>query len=119
VRFLRALSPLGEVRNAAPDRICATDFARLRELSPAAMFTYKITARAGGKQVALQPEVGAEGELCFRTHPIVEGTHPDGDAAQRVTIEITNGSKAAPLRIHAYDLGARGMHVVGLTRPEN
>ena len=118
VRFLRRLSPLGEVHSAAPDRICATDFARLRELSPADRFAYTIVERAGDKQIPLAAEVGAEGALCFRTQPIVDGTHPDGDPAQRVTISITNGSAAGPLVIHAYDLGGRGMQIAGLTRPK-
>jgi hypothetical protein len=31
--------------------------------------------------------------------------------------EITNGTSAGALEVHTYDLGARGMFVVGLRRP--
>jgi hypothetical protein len=34
-----------------------------------------------------------------------------------VTFEVRNGSAAGPLVIHGYDLGARGVRVVGVTRP--
>ncbi len=114
VRFLRKLSPIGEVHSAAPDQICATDFARLRHLSDA--FHYAITERAGDREIALTPELADDGVLCFHTRPIATGAHADGDPAQRVTIVVTNGA-AGPLHIHAYDLGARGMHIAGLTRP--
>jgi hypothetical protein len=118
VRYLGRLSPLGEVRAAAPDRICATDFARLRAVFPAAMFHYTVVERGAGRRVALPAEVSAEGALCFRTEPIATGTAADSDPARIVTFEVRNGTGAGPLVIQAYDLGARGMRVVGLTRSE-
>ena len=114
-RYLGRLSPLGEIRAAAPDRICATDFARLRGLTPGPR--YRVVARGGGREIELRAEPGADGEVCVTTPPLVGGTHPDGDPAERVTFTIHTGSGAGPLVIHAYDLGARGMFVAGVDRP--
>ena len=118
VRFLGRLSPLGEVRAAAPDQICAIDFARLRGVFPAAMFHYTVVARGAGRRIALTAEAGGDGALCFRAQPMVIGGFADGDPARIVTFEVRNGTGAGPLVIQAYDLGARGMRVVGLTRSE-
>jgi hypothetical protein len=118
VRYLGKLSPLADVRAAAPDRICATDLARLRAIAPAASFHYTVVERGGGKTIALDPEVGSDGALCFATRPVVTGDSPDGDPARIVTFEVDNGTGAGPLVIHTYDLGKRGMRLAGLTRRE-
>jgi hypothetical protein len=118
LRYLNKLSPLGEVRAPAAERICATDFARLRAIFPAEAFRYTIVERGGGKTVELRAELAGDGALCFRTRPVVTGDFADGDPARIVTFEIRNGTRAGPLVIHAYDLGRRGMRVAGLTRPE-
>jgi hypothetical protein len=118
LRYLNKLSPLGEVRTAAADRICATDFARLRAIFPAQAFRYTIVERGGGKTIELRAEVAGGGALCFRTKSVVAGGFADGDPARLVTFEIRNGTRAGPLVIQAYDLGQRGMRVAGLTRPE-
>jgi len=47
-RYLMRLSPLGEIHAEGTDQICATDFARLREVVPAAKFHYAILERAAG-----------------------------------------------------------------------
>lgn len=119
VRYLGKLSPLGDVHPAGADRICATDFARLRATAPPATFRYSIVERGGGKAVPLHAEVGDGGALCFRTRSIVAGELADDDPARIVTIEIRNGTPAGPLVLHGYDLGQRGVLVVGLTRPED
>jgi hypothetical protein len=123
-RYLTVLSPIGEIRSAAPDRICATDFARLRAVAPAGSYRYAVVERGAGQQIALRAELPADpgapdhGSVCFQTRPVVSGDLPDADPARIVTFELQNGSRAAPLVIHAYDLGRRGMRVVGVTRPE-
>jgi hypothetical protein len=118
LRYLNKLSPLGEVRAAAANRICATDFARLRAIFPPQAFRYTIVERGGGKTLELRAELARDGALCFRPSPVVGGDLADGDPARMVTFELENGTRAGPLIIHAYDLGSRGMRVVGLTRPE-
>jgi hypothetical protein len=118
VRYLGKLSPIGEVRAAGSDQICATDFARLRSVFPATAFHYTVTERGAGQRIALPAEAAAGGAFCFRTQPVVTGSFTDGDPARIVTFEVRNGTGAAPLVIHGYDLGQRGMRVVGLSRPE-
>lgn len=118
VRYLGKLSPLGEVRAAGPDRICATDFARLREIAAPASFRYTIRERGGGRTLELPAEVGAGGAVCFRPRGVVTGALRDADPARIVRFEIANGTRAGPLVIQAYDLGRRGMQIAGLTRPE-
>jgi hypothetical protein len=112
-RYLMKLSPLGELRSDGP-RICATDFARLRGIAP--KFDYAIVERGGDRRIALTAELGDDGAVCFATQPIIGGTHPDGDPAERVSITIDNGTGSHALVIHAYDLGARGMRIAGVTR---
>jgi hypothetical protein len=119
VRYLGRLSPLGEVRADGPDRICAIDFARLRGIAPAPQFRYTIVERSGGGRLALPAEVGGDGALCFRPHPVAGDNLADADPARIVTFEVRNGTGAGPLVIQTYDLGRRGMRVVGLTRPED
>jgi len=118
VRYLGKLSPLGEIRGGEKDKICATDFARLRAIAPPATFRYTIIERGGGQNVELPGEVGEGGALCFRPRGVVTGGFADADPARRVTFEITNGTAAGPLIIHGYDLGPRGVRVVGATRAE-
>src|SRR5262249_26015373 len=114
--YLGKLSPIGEVRAAGPDRICATDFARLRAIAPPATFRYAVIERGGGTAVALAPELAAGGALCFQARRVVTAAVADGDPARIVTFEVTNGTRAGPLVIHTYEL-ARGRRVVGVTRP--
>lgn len=124
VRYLGKLSPLGEIRAGAAGQICATDFARLREIAAPDRFHYTISetsetsARGGGRALELPAEVGAAGAVCFRPQPAVTAALPDADPGRIVRFEIANGTRAAPLVIWAYDLGRRGMQVAGLTRPE-
>ena len=82
---------------------------RLRSVSPAATFNYQIVEHGGGKATVLPVEVADRGGVCFRPHHVTKG--------ERVIFEVRNGTSAGPLVIHAFDLGTRGIHVVGLTRP--
>lgn len=118
VRYLGKLSPLGEVRAAGRDRICATDFARLREIAAPGRFHYTIVERGGGRTVELPAEAGAGGAVCFRPRAVVTGALADADPGRIVRLEVANGTRAGPLVIQAYDLGRRGVQIAGLTRPE-
>jgi len=118
VRYLGKLSPLGEVRGGAAGRICATDFARLREITAPDRFRYTATERSGGRTLELSAEVGADGAVCFQPQPVVTGALADSDPGRIVKFELANGTGSAPLVIWAYDLGRRGMQLAGLTRPE-
>ncbi|MEO7734799.1 MAG: hypothetical protein ABIY55_27840, partial [Kofleriaceae bacterium] len=78
---------------------------------------YTIVERGGGQAATLAADVGDDGALCFRPRGVITGAFADADPARRVTFEVHNGSAAGPLVIHAYDLGPRGVRVVGVTRP--
>ena len=117
-RYFSKLSPLGEVRLDGT-KICATDFARLREIGPASSFNYRVVERHGGKGMVLPAAVGEDGAVCFVPQPLVTGNFPDGDPQRIVVFDIKNGTQAGPLRIHVYDLGAKGMKIVGVQRFED
>ncbi|MEO8841657.1 MAG: hypothetical protein ABI591_00580 [Kofleriaceae bacterium] len=117
-RYFSKLSPLGEVRQDG-GKICATDFARLRGIGPASASHYAIVERHGGRAVALAATTGEDGAVCFAPQPMVTGSFADGDPHRRVVFDVRNGTRAGPLRIHVYDLGAKGMKIVGLERFED
>jgi len=107
-RYLLKLSPLGDV-HPEKDRICATDFARLRELQPEASFRYTIVQHEDNKHTPITAEVSGDGLVCWKPHA------GRGDGAP-VTFDVRNSTAAGPLLVHAYDLGPKGFKVAGLTR---
>ncbi len=116
-RYLSKLSPIGDV-HADGARICATDFARLRGIAPATTFRYTVAQHSGDRRIVLAPSIGADGEVCFTPRSTITAALPDGDPARRVTIVVRDGTSAGPLYLHLYDLGRRGVKLVGLTREE-
>jgi hypothetical protein len=109
-RYLLRLSPLGDVHSDG-DRICATDFARLRGLEPEAAFRYTIVQHEGRQHTPIPAELSEDGLVCWKPHP--------GSGAQApATFDVRDGTSAGPLLVHAYDLGTKGFKVVGLTRTE-
>ena len=117
VRYLMRLSPLSDVRAVGTDQLCAVDLARSSKAVPADQFHYRIVEIEAGRRVELVATVAADGLVCF--HPISRGGSEltDNASEHRVIFEVRNGTAAGPLEIHAYDLGPRGMFVVGLKRP--
>jgi len=116
-RYLTRLSPLAGVDRAADGRICATDLARRAAVFPADRFRYEIIQEAGDARVALAADVRDDGQVCFAPRALVQGGAADADLARRTVFHVRNGTSAGPLEIHAYDLGDRGMRIVGLRRP--
>jgi len=116
-RYLAKLSPLGDV-HVDGDRICATDFARLRGIAPEATFRYTIVEHRQHERNAIDPLPGDHGTVCFTTHSRAPARAAETDPTRRVTFEVRDGTSAAPLLIHAYDLGPKGMKIVGLTRKD-
>ncbi len=119
VRYFSKLSPIGDVRSTDDGKICATDFSRKRMLGPSTSYKYKATEKWEHQTVDLEVTPGEEGELCIQPKTIATQTGADSDPHRRVAIEVTNNTSAGPLVIHTYDLGPKGLKVVGLTRPEN
>jgi hypothetical protein len=118
VRYLTRLSPLVDVHAVATDQLCAVDLARSSKAVPADQFHYRIVEIGAGRRVELAATLAPDGVVCFRPTSVVRGALADNAGERRVTFEIRNGTAAGPLEIHAYDLGARGMFVVGLRRRE-
>jgi len=116
-RYLTRLSPLADVHAVGSDQICAVDLARSSGLLPADRFRYRIVERAAGTRVELVATPAPDGVVCFRPRSLAPGALADGARERRVIFEVRNGTASGPLEIHAYDLGTRGMFVVGLKRP--
>jgi hypothetical protein len=110
-RYLTRISPLGDV-GADGNQICATDFARLRQIEPPEKFRYSAVIR--GRHVPAS--AGPDGRVCIDTAPSPRRDLRDDDPQRRVEIVVRNGTGAGPLIIHAYDLDGRGLKIVGLTR---
>ena len=119
-RYLTRLSPLTDVRQLADGQICARDLARVHGLFSPSNFHYEIVERGASGEPALQLSsvTQPEGTVCFapRSLRAADGV-ADNDPARLVILRIRNGTGAGPLEIHAYDLGARGLRIVGLARP--
>jgi hypothetical protein len=109
-RYLSKLSPLGDVHNEN-DRICAIDFARLRGIAPEATFRYTIVQHESNERTPIPAELSANGMVCWKPHA------GSGNATPAM-FDVRDGTAAAPLLVHTYDLGAKGFKVVGLTRVE-
>ncbi len=117
-RYLTRLSPLADVHTVGK-QICALDLARSTHTLPAEQFHYRVTQRIGGKRIELAAAPAADGTVCFEPQALAPDNVTDSSPQRLVVFEVRNGTSAGPLAIHAYDLGARGMTVVGLTRSRN
>ena len=116
-RYLMQRSPIAHVY-AVGNQLCATDLARSSGVLPADRFRYTVSQRSGVTRVALEPTTGPDGLVCFTPRPMTSPADlPDASPKRIAIFEIRNGTTAGPLEIHTYDLGARGMFVVGLGRP--
>ena len=77
-----------------------------------------VAARAvdpDASEIAL-PTAGPDGLVCVVPQPVAASGLSDDAPGRRVVVRIRN-NVAGPLEIHMYDLGTRGMRIVGLTRP--
>jgi len=116
VRYLARRSPLADVHGDA-DQLCAVDLARLRGVFPAERFRYTVVERGVGAPSSLVATPSPAGVVCFTPRPSAPAGLSDDDDRRAVIFEVRNGTSAGPLEIHAVDLGARGVRVVGLLRP--
>lgn len=117
-RYFAKLSPIGDVR-AEGDKICATDFSRKRLINISTSYRYKATEHSNHESVEVTVTPGEDGELCIQPKSIANQGTVENDPRRIVTIEVTNGTHAGPLVIHTYDLGPKGLKVVGVTRPKD
>jgi hypothetical protein len=115
-RYLTRLSPIADVHRETDGRICGVDLARLRQVVPADRFRYTATEESSTRRIDLAVTAGPGGVVCVVPQPIVASGLSDDAPGRRVMVRLRN-NVAGPLEIHMYDLGARGMRIVGLTRP--
>lgn len=116
-RYLGRLSPLTDVKRRDDGQICAVDLARANAVFPAERFRYEVVQDGPGGRTALTATPGDAGWVCFTPRAGAVSGANDGHPTQRTTFIVRNGAAPGPLEIHAYDLGARGMRIVGLRRP--
>jgi hypothetical protein len=116
VRYLTRLSPLSDVHAVGADQLCAVDLARSSMAVPADQFHYRIVEIGAGQRLELAATLAPDGLVCFRPKSLARSELADNASERRVSFEIRNGTAAGPLEIHTYDLGPRGMFVVGLNR---
>jgi hypothetical protein len=115
-RYLTRLSPLSDVRAVGTDQLCAVDLARASKAVPADRFHYRVVETRSGQRIELAATLAPDGLVCFRPRSLARSELADNASERRVIFEISNGTAAGPLEIHAYDLDSRGMFVVGLKR---
>jgi hypothetical protein len=115
-RYLTRLSPLSDVHAVGTDQLCAVDLARLSKAVPVDQFRYRVVEIGAGQRLELAATLAPDGLVCFRPKSLARSALADGASERRVIFEVRNGTAAGPLEIHTYDLGPRGMFVVGLNR---
>jgi hypothetical protein len=116
VRYLTRLSPIADVHAVGTDQLCAVDLARSSEAVPADQFHYRVVEIGAGQRIELVATPSAGGVVCFRPRSLARSELADNASERRVIFEVRNGTAAGPLEIHTYDLGPRGMFIVGLER---
>jgi hypothetical protein len=117
-RYFAKLSPVSDVR-AEGRTLCAVDLAQRSRTFAAERFRYRAeVSRAGGDARPLAASNEPDGRVCITLD--TGGLRDDlpANASERYTIiRLSNGVSQGPLLIHLYDVGARGLRVVGLERP--
>jgi hypothetical protein len=119
-RYFRDLSPLADVE-VIGTKLCATDLARRSSAFLGQRFVYgarRFVGEAMTEQARLPVVQGPEiGRVCVELPRIDAGNEPPGSPDRYTVIDITNGQAKHPLRVHLYDLGAKGIELAGVERP--
>ena len=118
-RYLTRRSPLTDVR-VDGDHVCAVDLARVAGLHGDR--EYAATVYAGAHRTRIVAASTTNTNVCTAAIPREAslGDLPDDDRRRYLVIDITGAADGdAPLRVHLYDLDARGLRVVGLERPDH
>jgi hypothetical protein len=115
-RYLTRLSPIADVRVDADGAISATDLAVASAIPEATRASFRVVQR-GAQPRQLAVEVDRQsGHVRFVPVSVADQRLAEDDPRRLTVFEVSDGI-AAPLEIHAYDLGRRGFRVVGLVRP--
>jgi hypothetical protein len=124
-RYLSRLSPIAKLRTDG-DRLCGVDVARASGTVPDESLSYSARMLTDGKAEPLRGiHAAAGGNFCIdlprqisphSARSAAAGQRAAGIDAPYLVVEIFNGYAAGPLRVHLYDLGAKGLRLVGIER---
>jgi hypothetical protein len=121
-RYFRELSPLADVE-VMGSKLCATDLARSSSAFLGHRFEYRARRFVGESMKEEEPLSVTPGKklgrVCVDLPRLDAGNEPPGSPDRYTVIDITNGQAKGPLRVHLYDLGAKGIEFAGLERPED
>jgi hypothetical protein len=139
-RYLSRLSPLArpEIRRGADSELCLRDLVSASGLQPEAARRYAVTVYLGswtdstrganvGSELGVGPGVPLSGvkqvigqRVCARV-PRQPGATPQAPGYLVVdwVSQTEQRSAELPARVHLYDLGAAGLRIVGLERPDS
>ena len=122
-RYLKNLSPIGEVTTNASGQLCGTDLARYSHVFDDGSFKYGAKVFTGARFTPSGEgtvRADADGTVCVTIpHRAQDGGVADGDASRYVVVDIANGQAVGVLRAHLYDLGPnKGFTLVGVERPD-
>jgi hypothetical protein len=101
-RYFQRVSPVTDLA-VEGDRLCGVDLARRTRVFPQDLFRYRARLAGGA---ALAAEARDDGGVCVAL--------PRGK--KYLVVELENGQAARPLRAHLYDLGPKGLELVGIER---
>jgi hypothetical protein len=114
-RYLVRLSPIADVHVEAGGAICATDLALASGAAKPERFAFGVEQRRGHRRERRPIAADLAGRVCFVPRSTAGDSLRDDDRRRITVFELGDGV-AAPLEIHAYDLGRRGFRIVGLVR---
>lgn len=122
-RYLTRLSPLAQpsLRYAGGAELCVRDLVVQSGLRRGHGRSYAVTAHAGGAAQRLEPVRAWAGDRRCVALPRVSGASPATPASVIVDwVSQSDGfAPERPARLHLFDLGARGVTLVGLERPDS
>jgi hypothetical protein len=122
-RYLTRLSPLAlpAIRGAASTELCLRDLLAESEVRRDRGRAYAVTVHRGSTAQRLEPVRALTGHRLCATLPRPAGTSATTPAY--VVVDWVSQSEGYPpefpVRVHLFDLGARGVQIVGLERPDS
>jgi hypothetical protein len=121
-RYLTRLSPLGlPALRRSGDELCLRDLLEQSGLRREHARSYAVTLHAGGASRRVEPVRSLPGQRVCVQLPRSPGATPLGPAYLMVDwVSASEGFEPEfPARVHLFDLGDKGLVVVGLERPDS
>jgi hypothetical protein len=121
-RYLTRLSPLADVHVVDGNRLCANDLAKRTHSANLDLFHY--SARRYSDWPPSHPENAPveeheNEEVCIALPPRhCDDSVAADDSSRYAVVDVSNSATPGTLRVHLYDLGTKGMRIVGIERPD-